>query len=802
MKTDIWISGQRADMYSDSKMRYTFQVNDISEVKDRQASYTNSFPIPKTAHNIRLFSGLGIASDTSRIPYQKPTLQINIDGFDLINKGWLNVTESAKDYKINVYSGIINFFKSIENKTLGDDLDLSEINHIKNLASVISSFSNPFYKYLITDYNGLTHYGTSGEKINIDYLVPSVKVSYLWNKLHEAEGYTFSGGTFASDDFLNLYITYPKSLSLDTLDLMVEGTGVLYVDYYSANGPNAHYRQMIISNFDLSRSFTALEAANYKISIEINDTFASNLNATVKYFMSINEDNINYSERINSVLLGEFPAVAGTTTHIIERVIFLNAGDQITFYNYLLMNGYLRWGSEFSVKIEKFNVADVSFNEELREFGMTEFVKEIMNQFGLTPFPDEFSKNIRYLTLAERINEATVKDWSDKYIERTEERYVYETYAQQNVFSYNYNDKESTYHNGYLSINNLNITDRKDVWKSKMYSPEKELTDFYLGTFGNKYLRIFKLYEKEIKDVDGVTEIKYKNLEKRFHFVRSQTIATTATIGSKAYNEEQTVTTLPLASFSKLDWTSLLRKNYNEFGRILNDSRIHPIILNLNLADLLHLDLSNIFYFKQEQQYYILNKLNFDDNKQEGDFIRVKRYIDEAIIIDPEDPEEYILRIVWGDGSNSPKIGANTTQTIQISALSYPADDELVSFDWERFDGTTWISLGTGISPYSTSISIGIQKFRMKATSESLNEYFSNELQYERFAINCRNYRATLVANSGDELTAVFMNCQGEQDSMTAYSTGFNQVLELNFCANEGSVNLNRGDLTYIGPCG
>lgn len=801
MITDIWVNGVKADMYSGTKIRYTFQVNDIAEVKDRQASYTNSFSIPKTAHNVRLFSGLGVASDTSRMPYEKPTLQSKIDGFDLINKGWLNVTEAGKDYKINVYSGIINFFKAIENKTLGNDLDLSETNHTKNLASVISSFSNPNYKYLITDYNGLTHYGTAGEKINIDYLVPSVKVSYLWNKLHEAEGYTFSGGTFATDNFLNLYITYPKSLSLDTLDLMVEGTGGLYVDYFSANGPNAHYRQMIVSNFDLSRSFTAAEAANYKISIEISDTFAYSLNATVKYFMSINEDNINYSERVNSVLLGEFPAVAGTTTRIIERIIFLNAGDQITFYNYLFMNGYLRWNNQYSIKVEKFNVADVSFNEELREFGMKEFVKEVMNQFGLTPFTDEFSKNIRYLTLAERINEATVKDWSDKYIERIEERYIHETYAQQNTFSYNYNDKESTYHNGSLNVNNLNIPERKEVWRSKMYSPEKELTDFYLGSFGNKYLRIFKLYEKEIKDVDGVTEIKYKNLEKRFHFVRAQTITTTATIGSKAYNEEQTVTTLPLASFSKLDWTSLLRINYTDFGRILNDSRMHPIRLNLNLVDLLHLDLSNIFYFKQEQQYYILNKLNFDDNKQEGDFIRVKRYIDEAIIVDPEDPAEYILRIVWGDGTNYPKVGADQMQTIQISALSYPTDDELVTFDWERFDGTSWVSLGTGISPYSAVVSVGVQKFRMKATSESLAEYFSNELQYDRFAINCRVYRVYENVDQGEELAVWYMDCNGIEQSDIRYSGGPGEYLEMVFCANEGSVSVNRGNIQDEGPC-
>lgn len=800
MRIDIWIGGIKWDLYSETDIRNTFQVNDIAEVRDRQASYTNSFTCPKTPNNIQIAQGLGISSDTSRFPYEKPSCFVKIDGFDLITKGWVNITETDDEYKIYIYSGIIQFFKAIENKTLGNDLDLSEINHIKNLPTVLASFSNPNYKYLITDYNGLTHYGTDGEIINIDYLIPSAKVKYLWDKVHEKTGFTYSGSTFETIEFLNLFITYPKSVAVDDLEEIVEGSGSRYIELFSSGGDeNKYYRRMFLTNFDNSLTWTIPESATYRITLNANNTFQNELVATLRYFISINQENLNFVDRSNSVLIAEYPAKTESNTAVLN--VYLNAGDVVSFFDYLQMNGFLRWNSEFSVTIEKYDVADVSFTEELKEFYIPDFMKEVMNQFGLTPFTDEFSNEIRYLTLAERVNGATVKDWSDKFIKRNSENYIYDTYAQQNLFTYQYNDKESSYHNGSISVNNLNIAEKKTVWSSRTYSPEKELTNFYLGTAGNKYMRVFKLYEKEIKEVDGVNEIKYKGLDKRFHFIREQNLITTAVIGSKTFDISETVGALPLGTFSKLDWTSLIRKNYNEFGRVLNDSRLHSIDLALNDVDILTLDLSNLFFFKQEQQYYILNKLNFDEKNAKGEFIRVKRFYEEAIIIDPDDPNEFNLTIVWSDLTNTPKTGTATTQGMQIATLSYPADDELNVFEWEQFNGTTWTGLGSGVSPYNATLISGVQKFRMKAISESLTEVYSNELQYDKLLIDCRSYKVSDYVNQGDDITAWYTDCNGIEREMMDYSTAPNQLLELYFCANKDSVTVNRGTITNLGPC-
>ena len=796
MITDIWVEGKKWDLYSETNIKHTIQVNDISDVRDRQASFTNSFSTPKTPNNIRIANGLGIPGDTSRIPYEKPSCLVKIDGFDLIIKGWINITDTDDEYKIYIYSGIITFFKTIENINIGD-LVLSEINHTKNLTSVVGSFSNPNYRYLITDYNGLTHYGDNSEIINIDYLVPSVNVKYLWDKIHNTYSFTYSGGTFSTEEFTNLWLTYPKSIAIDDVEDMVEGEGSRYIDTHNGS-ESSYYRGIFLTNFDNSRCFTADETSQYRITFEIDNTFEYQLQATVKYFMSINQDNIAWINR-DGVLLKEVSAITNSQTF--SKIINLNEGDVISFYDYLKMGGYLRWQSNWNIKIEKIISGTTDFNEELKDFLITDFVKEILNQFGLTMFPDEFSNEMKYLTIAERIN-GKVIDWSKKYIERINENYVYSSYAQKNIFTYKYNDEESTYNDSSINISNVNLKASQTSFSSKTYSPEQSKVDFYVGSDGTQSVPVFKIYDKSVEeDEDGTTTIEYKGLEKRFHFIRQKTISTNVQIGSKTLTDIQTVNSIPIASFDGLDWRTLQYKNYSEFGRMLNDSRIHTISLNLNLIDLLKLDLTGTYFFSQESQYYILNKLTFNNDSFSGEYVRVKKEIDTTIV----EPVENSVSISWEDNTTVDKTGTDDTINIQIDEILDSSDDELISFEWEKYNGTSWDGLGTGISPYTASLSIiGLQKFRIKATSVNSNVIYSNELQYTKTEIIiCHEYHASAYGNSGDDLTAWFTDCNGEEQTLTVYAPGgsIGFSLELTFCAKIGSVSINRGELEELGTC-
>ena len=99
--------------------------------------------------------------------------------------------------------------------------------------------------------------------------------------------------------------------------------------------------------------------------------------------------------------------------------------------------------------------------------------------------------------------------------------------------------------------------------------------------------------------------------------------------------------------------------------------------LDLQLVDYLTLDQKSLYFFAQEQQYYFLNKLQFDETKASAEYVRYRKF-DSATII-PEDPEEIFVRIVWSaDGTNTPKIGYDTSVMIQISEIFGTSLDYLI----------------------------------------------------------------------------------------------------------------------------
>lgn len=853
MITDLWVEGRRIDLYSDTNIRHTFQVNDIAELKDRQTSFTNSFTAPKTPNNVQTFDGLGLPSDTSRVPYLKPDCKMKYEGFDLIVKGWMNVTETDENYKIYVYSGIINFFKAIENKTLGNDLDLTEINHTKELQTVINSYNaNSPFRYFLADYNGQTHFLSDPSVINIDYMVPSVRVSYLWEKLHSTYNFPFVGEVFETDDFKNFWMTFPKAPNIADLYLLItEGN-----NNQQWNPNSSSYLPLLPNStagtaWRYSQFMDIAQDGNYRIRIEINPT---NVYSTVNYWLGINSEGIPLQNITNKIL-----TVSTSTSQYLVREFFitLSAGSVLQlFFEKAGIPTALPIDTDFKIKIEKVNKEDVNFQDGLSDFLISDFVKEIINIHALTIFPKENSTELKYKSIAERVRSAESVDWSNKFIERTDEDYVATSYAQQNFFGYQYNDKEGSYYNGYIDVANQNISASKTIFTSKTYAPERIKTKYYLNSTTEIDSDVFKFYDKQPDD-NPSNPPKYKGLERRFYFIKEVPGTHSITIGSEATNEQQAISTAKIGSFSGLDWQNLLGKYYGDYVTILNDSRIHQIELDCDIVDIIHLDFELLYYFRQEQQYYLLNKINFDKNKTTGEFVRVKKATDSGII-------QTGVTIAWVDGN----INASSFRKSYSAIASVTGTP---NYTWQKRNSNgTWSDISSNISPQLLNFDFGINEFRVTFTNGTVTG-LSNSLYYERKVevdpdkcfrfdfkslqpipriveyidfiglqgnttlyfnqppeikgieakqilsyggavlvdqvtiacpvIPCKSYQASKYAGSGDDLWVKYIDCSGIFEEQSLMGTGVGQILTIGpFCAREGSVTTN-GDLNDLGLC-
>lgn len=612
----------------------TLQVNDLMNLENRQSNFTKNIQVPKTPKNVQTFNWLGVVGNQSLLPYQKNTAKYIVGNEYLIYNGLVLINGTDDFYDITIYDGAIDLYKAIDNKTLAD-LDISGLTHSKNLATVINSFSSTTlpYKYILADYGGKTQYqsvvsGATASTINIDYLVPSVKVSYLWEKIYEKYNFTYSGSVFTTDDFKNLYLTYPKPInSIGTLTPILVQPYCRFEQFTNAFSHTSLWFETAGSStinhllaITDERHFKVAETATYKIRFKGTlQPRLSSKGAVIDIWIGKNSEaipnanNVTGFEKILENIGGDY-----NTTYPVEGELYmtLNAGESICMFGRAINGGFLTTITDStalrdSLKfyIDKVDGGAPDFATTLKQFSTKDFLNEILQRFSLTPFKNKYTNNYEFKTLREIINLNNVVDYSDKFLYTISEKYLYGSYAQKNNFKYKYNDENSTYNDGYISCNNLNLNDSKDVIQSKIYSPEKELSN-ELGYLTNTY----KIWAKELTND---SEIKYKELDNRFQLLRFQNKTfTSRRIGSEALLTVTNITSAPSENFVGLNFQDIITNYYLDFSKILNSSKIIIANFNLNILDVSDFDFSRLYFIRQLGAYFLVNKIiNFQLNK-------------------------------------------------------------------------------------------------------------------------------------------------------------------------------------------
>lgn len=668
---ELRINGEITDLPKDVSIKHTLQVHDIADVSSVNASYTNSFKLKKTPTNTQIMQGLGMTGDGSLIPYLKTRADLLEDGIPIIYNGWLNVKNTNDEYNVSVIDGIIDFFKALDNKKFGEHITLPELNHQKNTTTVANSYNSEFFRYLINDYGGKNNFedqGLGSLFTNIDYLVPSARVKYIWDRIFELLGFTYSGSIFEHEDFQNAWVTFPKSNSVPTyLPLrefkketiganywanidgnteLVSPTGFYWDSFtiinpgYVSSSSQAQYRLpeltiLVTDNYRFSFSFSA--ETEYKIGMNQNPLIVGAVTAPIKMKVYRN---------------GQFIHQFIANGNDFEFSLGFVEGDVITYrmvamtieelWAYAAEQGNIDFPFNlppqiFSIKkvigvkfeslelnIDQVDFEETNFEDAFKDLTPKEFVKDVMQRFALTPIPDKYESHITFYRLDEMLDKSKAIDWTDKYVKRTNEAYTYDNYAQTNIFRHKYTEEAESYADGYLNVFNENLDESKVLVSSKYFAPESELSKLRTVS-SSTWVRATPVWTKEIEvDENENITINYKGNTGRYFWLKSQEIENNILYGSEILGEALMFNRYAKADTVRTTYADLIPEYYAEYQQILNNTRIHEIELNLSAVDVLNLDFSVPYYFEQEQSFYKLNKIVYEAGKpSKGEFIKL-----------------------------------------------------------------------------------------------------------------------------------------------------------------------------------
>lgn len=632
---ELIINNNKIELPKNTQIKYTKQISDIFDLSVVSCSHTNSFEFDKTPRNTQAMQQAGISGDSSTIPYINNTAVLKSYGFDLISKGWFKLSNTSDKYKGSIVDGMVDFFKAIENKTLGVDLDLSNFEHEKTLENVIDSFSNEYYQYIIADFGGKNIFENG---INIDYLAPSFSVRKIWELIFSTFNFNCDYTNLSYLD--GLYITYPK-------DIFEEQTNELIATLVK-NPYNTQKRQNIGGKtypipqyfWDSSIIEEGSLVSNWKYIIP--ETTSYNFDLSIEMYCKYRRRNY-YSRSINvwvdvlknGVVIGTIPSdfkESDTTGEERETIfnLFCDAGDIIELSiwcpQYLEFRNRSFYALEFrhnstNFKISKTDLGETLLQNEFKDFQIKDFFKEIIWRTGLTPVYDFETNTVFFNTLDSRVDFDNAQDFSNCYAGRKDE--VYDNgYAQKNIFKLKNNVDTDFTGDGYLYVPNVNLQDQKIIAQSKIYAPDKKIVTEFLGFSTNQY----KIWETETKDNDGVIEINYKGLSGRFYFIRKNEITGSFKIISETLVAEDTVSLIPVGINTNTLFEEAIFNNYSEYQKIFTNFRVHNIDLVMTVNDFMGADLTKPFYFKQENAYYIANKIPYQEGENStGEFIKINK---------------------------------------------------------------------------------------------------------------------------------------------------------------------------------
>lgn len=197
LKERLYLDEKLIDLEGSESPALTFQINDLYELKDRQAIRSNKFKLVKTQQNRIALESAHIVQNETFLPYKKVSARYEFDGIEVISTGYGIIDSSGEFYEVTIYAGNANFFELIKGKYLSD-LDLSSLNHVFNLTNIAAKNSSTTgINYPIVAFtDDVAYINNAGTTIDVRRFMPFVYALTLLEKIVSESGFSLAADSY------------------------------------------------------------------------------------------------------------------------------------------------------------------------------------------------------------------------------------------------------------------------------------------------------------------------------------------------------------------------------------------------------------------------------------------------------------------------------------------------------------------------------------------------------------------------------------------------------------------------------
>ena len=590
---DSQLRWHNLDLLPGEEPAMNYQVNDIAELKDRQANYSQNIKLPKSPKNVRVLEALNVFEANTLLPYRTIQCRLYSNGFRLAGKGAILIIDRVGDYiECHIRSGNVDFFETMNNRLM-EDADLG--------STIVGSGALPQWVKNVYCING----ELEGEyRVGYHYCYNLFEVV---RKLVEYCGYTLETDlptTPKNWDWISLpsMNAHRDSLSMFNSEASYNVSGIVQYSYDRWYAPPTVINNGLntLNTGDGYLRFTSNITGKIKLEFNASGDITSSVTAAdypVIYEVKKNTE-IQVLEQIGQG--GQSYNFSGSHNDVIE----VSEGDIVEVRVYIQrrsglgMNLYLNLAAGLNITEQE--AVFIPLNGRLYFANNTGFdsyldlFKEFCRTYGLTVSVDNNNKVVKANTMDKLYqNKGIAKDWSVKLSkDNTEMLFISDGYGQNNFLRFEKAkiEEEELEEKGNFYIDNKNIEKWKDLFTLKWESGK----DVRAGGLELAYIPIYEY------SLEGVTEVK-KFKGAKPHLVRVMQISTN-----------------PYLIANHITAQSLLDNYYDKLiSRMLVKARTMNVELVLNEQDIEELDYFTPIYLKQFGAYFYISKIsNFISNKK------------------------------------------------------------------------------------------------------------------------------------------------------------------------------------------